>query len=214
MKCIANGCDRDVRYKADQLCQKHYFRKWRYGTTDLTVTGKGKDKYFDSQGYVLMIKHGHPLASKGGLIREHRYVTYEKYGDGPIKCNICSRELSWTNVHVDHKNNNKQDNSLDNLRILCRGCNVMRAHSKVPKHKSKGNHAITYNGTTLTAAEWSRQDGVTVTGNTITRRLNNGRTIEDALFSPSKTHPNVKIKNTRTKYKNMHEPNASGMELD
>ena len=90
MKCIVNGCDRDARYKSDQLCQKHYFRKWRYGTTELTVVGKGEEKYLDSQGYVLMIQKDHPLAGKVGLIREHRVVAYTKYKDEPLKCAGCA----------------------------------------------------------------------------------------------------------------------------
>ena len=214
MKCIVNGCDRDARYKSDQLCQKHYFRKWRYGTTELTVVGKGKEKYLDSQGYVLMIQKDHPLAGKGGLIREHRVVAYTKYKDEPLKCTGCACELNWSTAHVDHINNNKQDNTEENLRLLCRGCNVMRTHTKKPRHKSKGNSAITFEGLTLTAAEWSRFEGVTVVGNTINNRLKNGWSVRDALFLPSKTHPNTKVKTSPTKYKNIHEPNAKGMELD
>ena len=36
MKCRAEGCENDAVYKKEQLCQKHYFRQKRYGTTELT----------------------------------------------------------------------------------------------------------------------------------------------------------------------------------
>jgi hypothetical protein len=34
MNCVAPECDRPIRYKALQLCQKHYFRLRRKGTLD------------------------------------------------------------------------------------------------------------------------------------------------------------------------------------
>ena len=34
MKCKVEGCDNVARYRVMCLCSKHYFRQWRYGTTD------------------------------------------------------------------------------------------------------------------------------------------------------------------------------------
>ena len=40
MKCCVEGCERDAHYKAAQLCQMHYFRQRRYGTTETVRRGK------------------------------------------------------------------------------------------------------------------------------------------------------------------------------
>jgi hypothetical protein len=36
MECSVDGCGREAHYKEKALCQKHYFRQWRYGTVELT----------------------------------------------------------------------------------------------------------------------------------------------------------------------------------
>ncbi|WP_239683191.1 hypothetical protein [Haemophilus influenzae] len=66
----------------------------------------------------------------------------------------------------------------------------------------------------MTAAEWARQDGVTVAGNTILRRIRDGWSIERALFETSSTHPNAAVKHTTTKYKNRFEVKSTGISLD
>lgn len=211
MKCCAQECNRDAVYKEKQLCQKHYFRFWRNGTTELK---KKEARYFDGQGYVVVIKKGHPLAGKDGNIREHRFVAYEKYKDTELRCELCEKKLTWNTAHVDHKDECKQNNKPGNLRILCRGCNVMRTHVKKPKYTSSANHAITFGCQTLTAAEWARQDKVTVVSTTIISRLKAGWSVENALYTPSKTHPNCVRKIQHTKYRNKFEPKAKGFELD
>lgn len=90
----------------------------------------------------------------------------------------------------------------------------MRGHTLIPKYTHKGHSKITFNGLTMTAAEWSRQDGVTVAGNTILRRIRDGWTVERSLFTPSLTHPNSTVNGYKTKYKNEFEVNANGVELD
>lgn len=211
MKCRIDGCDRDARYKEKQLCQKHYFRLWRNGTTELI---KKEARYFDGQGYVVLIKKGHPLACKDGNIREHRFVAYEKYKNTELRCELCGKKLTWSTAHVDHKDECKQNNNPENLRILCRGCNVMRTHVKKPKYMAACNYAITFGGITLTAAEWARQEKVTVAASTIVLRLKAGWSVENALYEPSKTHPNCVKKIHPTKYRNRFEPRATGIELD
>lgn len=44
MKCCVEGCERDAHYKAAQLCQMHYFRQRRYGTTETVKRGKAKPR--------------------------------------------------------------------------------------------------------------------------------------------------------------------------
>jgi hypothetical protein len=57
-------------------------------------------------GYIRVWRPGHPLASKGGDVLEHRLVLYE-----------AGREL-MANEHVHHINGDKTDNRLENLEIV------------------------------------------------------------------------------------------------
>lgn len=212
MKCRVDGCGNEAMYKAKQLCQKHYFREMRNGTTE-RLSRKRKDKCLDGQGYVMLYKPNHPLATKNGLIREHRYVAYEKYKREEIKCEICNKSLTWESLHVDHIDENKENNNASNLRILCRACNVMRASVKKHKYLHKSYHAITCNGITRTAAEWARTLGVSVCSNTIIRRIKSGWSVTDAIWTPSKKN-NTGRKHKTTKYQNRYEPNSGGIVLE
>jgi diadenosine tetraphosphatase ApaH/serine/threonine PP2A family protein phosphatase len=79
MQCKVDGCGRDVRYKAAQLCQMHYFRQWRYGTTDTIRQGKARPRFEDERGYQFVYAPGHPLLTKGqSYVAEHRKVLYER----------------------------------------------------------------------------------------------------------------------------------------
>ena len=51
--------------------------------------------------------------------------------DGEV-CNICKTPASKKQLIVDHKNNNKRDNRLENLQLLCRKCNYLKNPRKKP----------------------------------------------------------------------------------
>lgn len=187
MKCCVDGCDRDAMYKSAKLCQKHYFRRMRYGTTELTK--KAKYRYTSSSGYQRILEPQHALADSTGYVYEHRMVMYASMGPEPKKCEICGDEWRWewaNSSHVDHINEDKSDNRPENLRPLCNSCNVSR--SRPVPHLSSSNHAITFDGRTMTPAEWAREPDVLVCGNSIIRRLSAGMSVEDALFAEKKTH--------------------------
>ncbi|QIA76155.1 HNH endonuclease signature motif containing protein [Rodentibacter caecimuris] len=214
MKCKIDGCDREARYKADCVCQKHYFRFMRNGTYDLLPKPTRQYRRSNMKGYQLLFEPRHPLAMSDGYVYEHRLVVYSIYGDKLPHCQFCGSQLTWHNCHVDHIDNDIANNKPSNLRPICRGCNVMRSHSLIPKYTHKGHSTITFNGVTMTANEWARQDRVTVAGNTILNRIKAGWSIESALFSPSMTHPNSKVKHSVPKYKNKFELGSRGLELD
>jgi hypothetical protein len=129
--CTASECDRIASYKEKKLCQKHYFRLWRYGTTELSMPDRGKEggKHKHSAGYVLVRYPNHPLVTKKGLVYEHRKVIYDRYGDNLPPCEKCGADTDWhtRKTHIDHIDCNKSNNSPENLRVLCNSCNVKRS---------------------------------------------------------------------------------------
>lgn len=185
MKCLVDECDREAQYKSHCLCQKHYFRKLRNGTTDL-VRKPPAGRNVTPNGYVRVHVGSHQLNTNNGYIFEHRKVAFEKYGTSLPDCELCGAELNWDTCHIDHIDNDRQNNAPGNLRPLCRACNTFRDYPS--RHSLQGNYCIEHEGQKKTANEWSRHPGVLVSGSTIARRLKSGMTVHEALFSPKKTH--------------------------
>lgn len=200
MKCKIDGCDRESNYITQQVCQKHYFRMMRYGTYELTTVGKRSFRSQNSKGYQMLHIPDHPLAMANGSVYEHRKVVHDRYGANLPPCEKCGKAVNWKTAHIDHKDEVVHHNEPDNLRVLCRACNVMRSRVHIPQHTVKGRHSVTYNGETKTPTEWSRDSRVRVSHSTIVRRLKSGMTPEEALFSEKVTHRSVKAKNRQPTY--------------
>ena len=170
----------------------HYFRFMRNGVFTLKGCRESvRDpdaSHVTSNGYIVIYRPDHPLARGTGHILQHREVLYNYIGDDTPDCAICGCVTSWEiyKYHVDHIDENKKNNSLDNLRMLCNSCNVGR--TKKIHHKSVGRKALTINGETKTPQEWSRLIDVKVSGSTIRRRLSMGFSDYDAVYSERLTH--------------------------
>lgn len=193
MKCKIDGCDRDAMYQKDQVCQKHYFRMMRYGTYDLTRK-KRKYRVQTPNGYQKVYEPSHFLADNFGYVFEHRFV-YFKFAKKPTNCAICGKKLDFDTCMVDHIDEDKTNNKLENLRELCRGCNCIRGYCPTTNATSE----ITINGVTGTPEWWSRQDGVKLSGSSIRRRKIQGWSDYDCVFKERITHKNT---NTKQKQKN------------
>lgn len=195
MKCKVDGCDRECKhYPGKGICQMHYFRMMRYGTYELTKSGKGKEKQRNGKGYLMIKMSGHPLAMANGFVYEHRKVIYDRHGDVLPPCEKCGKDVTWKTAHIDHIDEVVDNNEESNLRVLCRACNVMRSRVHIPEHTKKGRSSITLNGVTKTASEWSRDPRVKISATTILFRLRNGMDVESALFAPKVTHIHTKAK--------------------
>ena len=124
--CVVDGCkNRGVR--RDGYCETHYYRLRRNGHLHVK---KPKYRYKTGAGYIKLLKRDHPLADSNDHVFEHRYVLYEKYGEGKQSCFWCGTELlSWGDIVVDHLDENKQNNEISNLLLSCNNCNRARGAS-------------------------------------------------------------------------------------
>ena len=203
MQCSVDGCERESSYKAANLCQKHYFRIRRSGSTELQEKNR-KLRYVTTGGYISLYMPDHPLANKGNVVFEHRVVMWPIVGEGCRPCEICGKPQTWKTCHVDHIDENRQNNDPSNLRILCRGCNVKRGFSVQSYANSGEMGLVEFDGKIDTPTGWSRDPRVSVAGNTIVLRLKAGMTAEQALFGPKKTHngnPKIDRRPKKTQYK-------------
>jgi hypothetical protein len=159
-------------------------RQWRYGTVELTR--KRKERSIHSHGYCVLFKPGHPLADSTGAVYEHRHVYYEANGDGPFNCFWCGCSLTWGRLHIDHLNNDKKDNHIDNLKASCPQCNQQRGKEKA-KATWRKKTGIAYKGVIYSVSELA--DIVGISRQSMILRLKS-MGVEDAVTKPrGKTGP-------------------------
>ena len=187
MQCRVEDCGRSAMYQAAQLCQMHYFRVRRNGTVVKTPIGRAL-RYVTPNGYITLYKPGHPLSNKTNCVFEHRFVMWPIVGPDCRPCELCGKPQTWVTCHVDHIDENRQNNAADNLRILCRGCNVKRGFRPESHEFRSSIGLIEFDGRRDTATAWARDPRVNVSGNTIRLRKAAGMTDTEALFSDKVTH--------------------------
>lgn len=196
IECKLPGCCKPVRYKAEGVCQMHYFRKIRYGSYQLKTRSRVQRRE-NQKGYQLVYWSNHPLRDKNGYVYEHRAVMYRIHGDECSSCKLCGKPESWSTCHVDHIDENVRNNASENLRVLCRSCNVFRSDSpaRYAHHCDVG--LLEFDGQKDTAHGWSKDPRVTVSGATIRSRKRKGWSTEAALFTPSRTLKNRELERER-----------------
>lgn len=193
MQCRADGCERSAIYKSARLCQKHYFRLRRNGALDLRSP---KESIETPNGYIKRYSPSHPLAVSDSYVFEHRAVMWELVGQECSSCKICGKPESWDTCHVDHIDDDRKNNAPENLRILCRACNVFRSRSG----EAGGKWIIEIDGVRMTASAWSRHPDVKVAAGTIIRRKKAGFSDRDAVFSDKQTHSSYAAKKRSARY--------------
>lgn len=131
--CTLPDCDKPSRNKSSAaLCKMHYHRQYRHGSTNKVATEAGITVSLGRR-YRTRYKPGHPLASKHGVVYEHRLVLFDTIGYGPHACHWCEAEVDWLPkgdprcLQVDHLNNDGGDNRPENLAPSCMSCNSGRA---------------------------------------------------------------------------------------
>lgn len=99
-RCDVNGCS--LPAIARGMCSMHYQRFMSRGVTS-TSRGEG---HLNPQGYRVMYRPGHPMASRSGVLLEHRLVM----GDHLGRALLASEE-------VHHRNGDRSDNRIENLEL-------------------------------------------------------------------------------------------------
>ncbi|HAC30696.1 MAG TPA: HNH endonuclease [Marinobacter hydrocarbonoclasticus] len=187
MICKIAGCGKPIRYKSQQVCQMHYFRNMRTGSYDLKAKSR-QQRRENQKGYQLIWSPQHPLRDSQGYVYEHRAVMYRIKGDDCGSCALCGKPESWSTCHVDHIDENIKNNAAQNLRVLCRGCNVFRGRTPESYQNLCDVGLLEHEGKRDTAHGWSKDPRVSVNGSTIRRRKRKGWSDHKALFTPSRTY--------------------------
>jgi hypothetical protein len=176
--CSVDGCDKPAKPRRNGYCEMHYMRVYRHGTTEKTVVASPREH---SGGYRMVPANGHWLARGDSHVYEHRLVFHQTHGDGPFRCKWCDVEVTWDDMHVDHLDDDKQNNAVDNLAASCPACNQQRGlHKAAATWRSKTGIAAM--GTVKTMSEWSRATGLSRSA--IAARLKAGMTMDEAVSLP------------------------------
>lgn len=181
--CVVDGCVRSRRAPGSEYCETHYYRLRRTGSLTLKPR-KGQHEH--SHGYIVLSgMKGHPLATPGkpNDLYEHRAVFFVEHGPGPFSCHHCGAVVTWNDMHVDHLNDDKADNTPANLVASCAACNTWRAKDRAVKtRKDRHGRWIEFGGERLTVSDWARRVGVRP--QSISIRIANGWPLERALTEP------------------------------
>lgn len=179
-RCDVAGCDGRKRAVGAKYCERHYNRLRRTGALeDPVFIGFHKQR----RGYV--VRHGmtgHPLAapSHPSEVYDHRAVYYEVFGAGPFACHHCGKYLEWSNLHIDHLNDDRGDNTIGNIVPSCPGCNINRGAEKaIENRKLRQSVWIEFKGLKLTISDWARRIGIAP--GSLAARIKNGWPLEKAL---------------------------------
>ena len=182
--CSVEGCGKKSRnVKGRLLCEAHYMRLRRKGTTDLKPP---KSEITHSHGYVIVRCPDHPLALRLGRNHayQHRVVFYDANGEGPFDCHWCGEEVDWDTLHVDHLDDVKTHNDPLNLVASCPTCNQARGVEKMKLSSRHRGLQITHDGLTLNVQHWADKTGLKAT--TIKARLASGWSPDKALTTPAR----------------------------
>jgi len=102
--CVMDGCKND--HLAKGFCSKHYTAFRTFLDKDRQPEHRKRINPQKEKGYVNLYMPNHPYATRGGFIKEHRYIMEQHLG-----------RLLEPNENVHHKNGNRSDNRIKNLEL-------------------------------------------------------------------------------------------------
>lgn len=188
--CHVDGCSKPATRSGGTRCETHFYRERRNGTLELTL-GRKPGALVHTHGYLLVPAAGHPRARGAYRAYEHRKVFTDAHGEGPFICHWCGKPVSWGDMHVDHLNEQVDDNRRENLVASCPGCNMTRNRERVMR-RWRRETGLTANGETLTLNEWARRVGISRAA--LIARLSSGWPPDRAVSEPrGKSGPKPKV---------------------
>lgn len=125
--CAVDGCLRKATRTGFGLCETHYYRLRRTGST---VKAPWAFRHMCITGYVKVKVVGHPMMTGSGWQYEHRVIAYDANAGLCPPCFWCSSPLAWSETHIDHLDENKSNNKRENLAVTCVSCNRARGAMK------------------------------------------------------------------------------------
>lgn len=179
-KCTVEGCVSPPRTTFSSYCEVHNTRLRRNGHFDRVMQAH---PYSHSHGYLMVPAYGHPMALGSSHAYEHRVVFFDAHGYGPHACHVCGKEAMIADIDVDHLNEVKTDNRIENLKPACSPCNQWRGKSRAEVcRKKQTTKLITFNGEALSQSEWASRIGINP--GALALRLANGWPLARALTEP------------------------------
>lgn len=132
--CAVQGCAR--KFFCQRWCKLHYQRWAKYGDPLGAHAFAGS---VTAAGYRQRFRPDHVLATRSGMLFEHREVLYAKIGPGAHPCHWCGRLVRWDipvnrgglALVTDHLNDSRLDNRPENLEPSCIRCNTKRGRDAV-----------------------------------------------------------------------------------
>ena len=129
LMCRVDGCSASPSRISAMLCETHFYRLRRTGTTDDRAKAPYRER---SHGYLARTNRDHPASSSNGLLYQHREVLYDTIGPGAHACHWCAKEIEWFTADrkrmlvADHLDGDKVNNDPTNLVPACLHCNGNR----------------------------------------------------------------------------------------
>ena len=88
-------------------------------------------------GYLRVVRRGHPLADRRGRVLYHRALLWDTLGPGPHPCIYCGAPVRFDQTDQDapdyatceHRDGNRLNNDPNNLAPCCWPCNRERQGS-------------------------------------------------------------------------------------
>ncbi len=160
MQCSVDGCVNKANRVGANMCEKHYMRMRRHGSTERLTTRKQGDLTHNGGNYLLTYAPDHPLATSTCRVYAHRIAYYEAHGKGPFRCYHCGTEVTWATMHVDHLDCDTQNNAIENLVASCPVCNQERGRAKMKRTRQEQGLMIEFNGERLHVSEWAERLGI------------------------------------------------------
>ena len=179
-RCSVDGCSAAPRTTFSRYCEMHNARLRRNGHFDRVLEAHRCEH---THGYVLIPAAGHPMAVGYSHAYEHRVVFFDAHGGGPHACHVCGKQGVLADMDVDHLNEVKADNRLDNLKAACPKCNIERSRpTREDMWERKNVRLIEFGGARLPISEWARRVGISSTS--LKLRIDRGWPLERALTEP------------------------------